>query len=180
MMKNDNNEFGKEQYFVTHPKGNFLSGVMVFFGFSIASVLTIILIGFFALDIALHGVSLLLVPILILSAVITLLFFMGIKGQFMRARVKRFKKYQIILEGRELCSIDELAENIGESCELVCKDLKKMIESGWFIQGHIDTEEKNLFITDKMYEQYTLAMANLGVSLKKEIETKVADETEEV
>ena len=160
MMENDKNEFGKEQYFVAHPKGNFLSGVMVFFGFSIASFLLILLIGFFALDIALQGVSLLLIPILIVSALIILLFFIGVKGQFMRARVKRFKKYQIILEDREFCSIDELAENIGESCEFVCNDLKKMIESGWFIQGHIDTEEKNLFITDKMYEQYTLAMAN--------------------
>ncbi len=173
MVKKDRNDLGKDLYFVKHPKGNFLSGIMVFFGFSTACVLSIVFIGFLALDIVLHGLSVLLGFILVLAVIIVLMFYMGVKGQLIRARVKRFKKYQLILDGREFCSIDELAENIGESYDYVHKDLNKMIELGWFIQGHIDAEEKNLFVTDKMYEQYMVIITNLGVSLKRKNETDV-------
>lgn len=146
------------QYYTPRPSGNILGGVMVFFGFSTAFILGVLLIGFFALDIVLDGVSLLLVPMIVIAFLIVLLLFMGIKGQFMRARVKRFKMYRKILNGREFCEIKELAEEIGKSHEYVVKDLIYMIESKWFLQGHMDEQQKNLIITDKMYEHYEIAM----------------------
>ena len=59
-----------------------------------------------------------------------------------------------------------------------------MIDLKWFLQGHIDAQEKHLIITDKMYEQYTLAMESLEQRQKKAKEEaeKMADPkyTEEV
>ena len=174
----------EDQYFTSCPSGNIFGGLMVFFGFSMAALLTIVLVGFFALDIVLDGVSLFLVPMIVLSIFIILLLFMGVKGQIMRARVKRFKKYRRILEGREFCSIEELSGNIGKSYDYVIKDLYRTIDLKWFLQGHIDAQEKHLIITDKMYEQYTLAMESLEQRQKKAKEEaeKMADPkyTEEV
>lgn len=174
----------ESRYFTARPTGNLLGGVMVFFGFSTAVILAIVLIGLFILDMVLEGISLLIVPMIVLSIFIILLLFMGVKGQIMRARVKRFKKYRRILEGREFCSIEELSGNIGKSYDYVIKDLYRMIDLKWFLQGHIDAQEKHLIITDKMYEQYTLAMESLKQRQKKAKEEaeKMADPkyTEEV
>ena len=81
----------------------------------------------------------------------------------MRSRAKRFNTYKEILAGREFCAIKELAEAVERSDEFVVKDLKQMIENKWFLQGHVDTQDKYLFLTDIMYEQYTLAVPKINM-----------------
>ena len=148
----------QDQYFVRTPKGMVAGGFMEFFGFSFAMLFCVLLIGVIALDSALHGVSLLLVPMIIFAFASALLFLMGVKGRQMRKRIRRFLVYKQTLAGRELCDIEELAEVIEKSQEFVVSDLKDMFERGWFLQGHIDLWEKHLIVTDTMNEQYTLAM----------------------
>ncbi len=154
-------ELLEDRYFIKRPTGNISGGIMEFVGFSMAVFLVVIWIGFCALDIAFQGVSLLLIPMIVVALMIGLFSFMGVKGRIIRKRVKRFKKYKYQLNGREFCDISELAETVEKSEAFVAEDLKQMIEKKWFLQGHVDDDEKHLILTDKMYEQYILAMSSL-------------------
>lgn len=71
--------------------------------------------------------------------------------------VRRFKKYLETMRGASFCAINSLAGRIGKSQRFVTKDLQKMIEKGYFLEGHID-DQKTCFIgTDEMYTQYIQA-----------------------
>lgn len=83
--------------------------------------------------------------------------------------VKRFRNYQKILGSREYCDLKELAEQTGEKPKQVLKDVKKMIESGWFSQGRLDAQEKCLMLSDQAYEQYRSVMEEYR---KRQEETK--------
>ncbi len=72
--------------------------------------------------------------------------------------VKRFRNYQKILGSREYCDLKELAERTGEKPKLVLKDIKKMIECGWFSQGRLDDQGKCLMLSDQTYAQYQSVM----------------------
>ena len=153
----------KEQarYFVAHPKGEILGTAMIIVGFTISTFLGIALIGVIALRVVFDGMSVLMVPIVIMAVILALLLFMGIKGRMMTSRAKRFRNYRKILDDREFCDIDELADGIGKTPEYVVKDVKRMIEAKWFLQGHLDKLEKCLIISDKMYKHYNLAQQSL-------------------
>ena len=153
----------EQSYFVKHPKGKVLGGLMEFWGFSLATIFAIILVGVIALDVVFGGVSFLFMTSIVIAFVIALLLFIGVKGRMMRSRAKRFNTYKEILAGREFCDIKELAEAVERSDEFVVKDLKQMIENRWFLQGHVDTQDKYLFLTDIMYEQYTLAVPKINM-----------------
>ena len=157
------NEKEEQNYFIKHPKGKVLGGLMELWCFSLATFFVIMLVGVIALDIVLGGISFLFLISICTVFVIALLFYAGVKGRIIRGRVKRFNKYKDKLEGREFCDINELAEAVECRYEFVVKDLKQMIECGWFLQGHVDTQDKYLFLTDIMYEQYTLAMPKINV-----------------
>ena len=150
------------QYFVKRPGGAILGGFMEFFGFSFAVLMGIILVGFIALDIVFQGVSFLLIVIVVLAVIVALCLLIGIRGRIIRGRAKRFKLYKRILNGREICDIEELAEEAEKSAAFVVKDLTRMIDRKWFLQGHLDSAQKHLIITDTMYEQYTLVMEKMG------------------
>lgn len=150
-----------ECYYIKRPRGEILGGVMVLFGFCTAVILAVVLAGLLALNIALSGVPLMVVPIVILAIMTALFLMMGIKGQSMRQRVKRFKEYRNILNGREFCDIQELADSTHKRSSYVVKDLKRMIEMKWFTQGHVDEQEKHLMITNQMYAQYKQAVRSL-------------------
>lgn len=162
-----------ELYYIKRPSGEVLGGVMVFFGFSTAMVLTMVFVGVFVLNIVLDGISLLIVPMVAIAVIIGLFLFMGFKGHSMRRRAKRFKLYQKILNGREFCDIEELADAVDKRSEYVIKDLDRMIEMKWFLQGHVDQQKQHLMVTDKMYEQYTLAMKSLE---ERQIQEKIEKE----
>lgn len=147
-----------DPYFVKRPGGAVLGGFMEFFGFSFSVITGILLVGVIALDIVFQGVSFLLGIMIILAMIIALCLFVGVKGRIIRGRAKRFKLYKRILNGREICDIEELAEEAEKTEEFVVKDLTDMIDRKWFLQGHLDSAQKHLIVTDTMYEQYTLVM----------------------
>lgn len=76
-------------------------------------------------------------------------------GNSIRGRVKRFRSYISSLGSREYCNVKELSEHLGKSCRFVVKDLEKMIQKGWFRQGHLDTQKTCLMVSDDAYKQYT-------------------------
>ena len=80
---------------------------------------------------------------------------MAAAGSSIRGRVKRFRGYISSLGSREYCNIKELAEHLGKSRRYVVKDLEKMIQKGWFRQGHLDRQKSCLMVSDDAYKQYT-------------------------
>ncbi|MBC3888326.1 hypothetical protein GH810_08385 [Acetobacterium paludosum] len=88
----------------------------------------------------------------------TLLFILALcigmvaKGSSLRGRVKRFRQYVQRLKDHPFCEIKELAEPLGRNSKYVVKDLKKMIQVGMFLQGHIDEDGLYLLISDEAYE----------------------------
>lgn len=76
-------------------------------------------------------------------------------GNGILGRVKRFRSYIRSLGSREYCNVKELAEHLGKSPRFVVKDLEKMIQKGWFRQGHFDKHKTCLMVSDDAYKQYT-------------------------
>ena len=97
------------------------------------------------------------------------------KGTGMVCSVGRFRKYVSVLRDREYCDVKELAQNTGRSVKAVVKDLKKMIQKGWFRQGHLDEQESCLMVSDEAYRQYTGLMERLS---REKAEREAAAEKE--
>lgn len=68
--------------------------------------------------------------------------------------IKRYKKYVSCLGEKEYCALEDMEYSSGQSGKKLLKDLKKMIDKGWFLQGHLDQQETSLIVTDQAYGQY--------------------------
>ncbi|MGO5052742.1 5-bromo-4-chloroindolyl phosphate hydrolysis family protein [Lachnospiraceae bacterium LCP25S3_G4] len=79
---------------------------------------------------------------------------MAWKGTTTLSRISRHQTYRRHLGERTYCNIKELADTIRKSPKFVKKDLHKMIQNGWFIQGHLDKQETCLMVSDDAYAQY--------------------------
>ncbi len=80
--------------------------------------------------------------------------FVGIWQTNQLAKLKRFKSYLGVIGNKEYCNIADLVKKTGLPETRVRKDLVKMIEKGWFVQGHLDQQKTCLIVTDDLYEQY--------------------------
>ena len=89
-----------------------------------------------------------LVPLLLGSGI------MAWKGSSILSGLKRYRNYIAQLRGRTYCNIKELADKNGKSFRFVAKDLKKMIEKGWFRQGHLDHDNTCLIVSHDTYQEY--------------------------
>lgn len=81
---------------------------------------------------------------------------MAYAGSKMLSSSKRFQKYIGILRGRTYCNIEELAEGTRKKASFVLKDVKKMIDKGWFKEGHLDDAETCLIASHDTYREYQL------------------------
>lgn len=86
-------------------------------------------------------------------------------GRKRKHRIGRFKTYVKSLGNRTFCSIKDLARSIGRREAYVRKDVQKMLEFGYFPQGHLDDQQTCLMVTDHIYEQYLTAKEGM---LKRE------------
>ena len=78
----------------------------------------------------------------------------AIKGNIDRKKLKRFYKYVLSMGERNYISINELAAATGLSNKYIEKDLRKMISSGMFPQGHLDNKKTTFILTNELYKQY--------------------------
>ena len=90
----------------------------------------------------------------------------------MVGRVRRFRKYVEGLSGRTYCSVKELAEHLGRSEKYVKNDLRRLIRSGWFRQGHLDRMETCLIVSDETYMQYEQSQKQLEMRQRAEQENR--------
>ena len=132
------------------------------------SLLTLLILLFFhlagmggaAMAVSAGVLAVLLVPAA--AAVLT--------GRSFLGRTKRFRRYVEALNGRTYCEIGELAGRLGKSQRYVKNDLRKMIRSRWFKQGHLDRQETCLIVSEETYGQYLESERQLQLRRQEEQE----------
>lgn len=100
----------------------------------------------------------------VISTIFGVLFFVFVPMIFigfkLRNRMKRFKRYQKVLNGRTYCMIQELSTATGAETKEIIKDLRKMIKAGVFTEAYLDEQETCLMTDYKTYTQYLETMKN--------------------
>lgn len=97
-------------------------------------------------------------------------------GGVIRRRVRRFKNYIKTMGNKDFYSIDGLADSVSKKEKFVIRDLKKMIQKGWFKEGHLDEQETCFMLTDESYQMYLDAQREL--ERRKEEAERLAREQE--
>lgn len=72
-------------------------------------------------------------------------------------RVKRYKRYLQEIGTSQMCPVEALASAVGRSKKFVVKDLLKMIRSGMFPDGYLDSKKTTLILDSQTYRQYLKA-----------------------
>lgn len=75
--------------------------------------------------------------------------------------VSRFRTYRRILGRKTVCALEKLARAVGKDIPYVRKDVRRMIGSGYFLEGHLDHEQNHLIISDDTYRQFEQARLQL-------------------
>ena len=100
-------------------------------------------------------VMMIFLPAMGLSAI------MGICGNRLRKKIKRFRSYVKTLNGKPYANVKDLAKSVRKSEKFVRKDLKKMIDKRMFLEGHLDKNGVCFIATDDAYEQYLETERNM-------------------
>lgn len=100
-------------------------------------------------------VMMIFLPAMGLSAI------MGICGNRLRKKIKRFRSYVKTLNGKPYANVKDLAKSVRKSEKFVRKDLKKMIDKRMFLEGHLEKNGVCFMATDDAYEQYLETERNM-------------------
>lgn len=100
-------------------------------------------------------VMMIFLPAMVLSAI------MGICGNRLRKKIKRFRSYVKTLNGKPYANVKDLAKSVRKSEKFVRKDLKRMIDKRMFLEGHLDKNGVCFMATDDAYEQYLETERNM-------------------
>lgn len=92
-------------------------------------------------------------------------------------RVGRFKKYCRIIGNSTHCALEKLARSVGKNVKFVRKELVKMIDDGYFLEGHLDAEGANLITSHETYRHYE--QSRLALEARKQ-EQKRLEEAQKV
>ncbi len=93
----------------------------------------------------------------------------GVRGL---ERVSRFKKYCKTLGTNTHCALEKLARSVGKNVKFVRKELVKMINDGYFLEGHLDKEETCLITSHETYRHYERSRLALEARKKEELEAE--------
>lgn len=104
---------------------------------------------------------------------------MGIGGSKKLGRASRFRRYMGLLKERTYCSIEELASGTGKSIQYVQKDLKRMIQKGFFPEGHMDRQETCLITDHETYQQYLLTQKEYDRRAEEQKDHQTSHQNEE-
>jgi 5-bromo-4-chloroindolyl phosphate hydrolysis protein len=81
-------------------------------------------------------------------------FFLMGYGISSQKRARRFARYRDAIGGAAFCTVAKLAELVGEDPQRIRKDLKKMISTGVYPEGHLDRNETCFMVDDITYEEF--------------------------
>lgn len=107
----------------------------------------------------------------IILALMAMFIFMIQVGCSQKDRLKRAKRYVELCGNSHYINIDDLAIQTGKSKRYVLRDVKKMLRTGFFPEGHLDQEETCLMLDDTTYRQY---LAIQKERKARELEERVA------
>lgn len=127
------------------------------------AVFILMLLGF-TIGKLFHIIAIAIFPIFILST------FLLIKGRGNQKRLKRFQKYILSMRGQKYSLISDLSSATGLNNKFIERDLRKMITTGMFPEGHIDDKKTTFMLNNESYTQY--------LDLKKSIKMKNLEEIE--
>lgn len=88
-------------------------------------------------------------------------------------RLSRMKRYIGLCDDNMYININELAQHTHKSPQYVLKDVKKMLQLGFFPEGHLDKKESCLMLDDATYREY-LRVEEHQNTLAQESSTKKA------
>ena len=86
--------------------------------------------------------------------------------------IKRFQAYIRELSGKEYVDVEQIARVLEKSPKYIVKDVKKMIQKGWFRQGHLDEQGKCLMVSHDAYRQYMALMEHTEQQRQQDEEAK--------
>lgn len=78
-----------------------------------------------------------------------------------------FKRIQNVIGPRQVCNIAELAQRLRMKPQKLRKTIDKMLQKGWFREGHLDAQGETLMVTDAAYNQYRHALSLQAESKKQ-------------
>jgi len=145
-----------------NPPGKGGAIAMMAAGYLLTAVFGITGLGLALMMIPANTIEPAVVSVFAASAVFMIPFFAGglvlaVAGTKRYGMRSRFMKYLSVLHGSSFCQIKQLAARVGKKESFVVKELMKMIEKGYFPEGHID-DHKTCFIgDDATYGQYIAA-----------------------
>ena len=93
--------------------------------------------------------------------------FLTVSGVKTVKLAKRFDNYVRCLGGSTYGDIKMLASYTHQQENAVLKDIRKMLAKGWFIQGHLDHQEKCLMVSDEAYAQYLDTVKNARIQAEE-------------
>ena len=76
------------------------------------------------------------------------------KGFHHQKRISRAKRYIALCDDNMYINIQELADHTHKTPQYVRKDVKKMMELGFFPEGHLDEKEDCLMLDNATYREY--------------------------
>lgn len=157
----------KNELNVKTPPGSISGIILMVLGYLGIGVTSVIFLPVLMFTLFSNGIYVPLgITVSLLLPLLAFSLFMVFKGTSLRNRVKRFRLYVKQFKGRGFCSIKDLGEIIRKSKKYVVRDLRKMIHSGMFPQGHITEEETFLLLDNQAKEDYEKLQE--GIRLQKE------------
>ena len=87
-------------------------------------------------------------------------------------KLGRFQKYIKVLGDHTYCNFQKLAQTVEKTEKFVKKDVIRMIDKGWFLEGHVDAQETCLITSNETYAQYQETQKQLELR-KQEADPKV-------
>lgn len=151
----------------TVPVGQVSGTVQIVFG-----IIGSIIFGIIALMLAMTGYAFQSTFFNSLFLFGSLPFFLGsltvaFNGSNVNQRLKRFRKYVAIMDGKNYSMIRDFSSATGKNEKFTAKDIQKMIDKGMFPEGHIDDKKTCFMLNNESYQQYLLLKENMKI---KEIE----------
>lgn len=103
-------------------------------------------------------------------------------GLDQRRMLSRAKRYVHICGENMYSTIPELASSLGVKVSKVKKDIKKMLQAGFFPEGYIDEEETTLMLSSEVYKQYRktkeYSISSTAASVAEDVKSKSSKERE--
>ena len=91
-------------------------------------------------------------------------------GTWTLGGIRRFKTYKRILGAKTQSALEKLARAVGKDVKFVTKDIQKMIDRGYFLEGHLDNEGTMLITSDETYHRFESARLELERVRKQQAE----------